>query len=43
VLMQLERWHEAVSVFNRALEIDPSHRPSRDKRTQARQRLGDNE
>ncbi len=42
-LMQLERWSEAIQAFDRALEIDPSHQPSRDKRAEAQQKLGSEE
>ena len=38
-LMQLGRWQEAVQAFDRALELDPSHEPSRQKRTYARRHL----
>ena len=30
---------DGTSAFSRALEIDPSHQPSRDKRTEARRLL----
>ena len=41
--MQLEQWADAVRIFNKALEIDPAHKPSRDKRTEARRKLGEGE
>jgi len=28
-------------MFSKALEIDPTHQPSRDKRTEARKKLGE--
>lgn len=40
--MQLGRWEDAISAFSRALEIEPTHAQARGKRTEARQRIGDN-
>jgi hypothetical protein len=39
--MQLGRWEDAISAFNHALEIEPAHSQAREKRTEARQKLGD--